>query len=312
MTKAFVTGLILLGAGLALSVGYGSGIDLPGSVVWELRVPRALLAVGVGASLTLAGIVLQALFSNPLCEPYTLGVSSGAAFGAVLGGAMGLSFQAGGMAGSAFLGAALFTGVLYTLARKLRDHGQGLLLSGVMLGFLGSSLVSLVMATSDGQGVQSALHWLLGDLTRARFSSAAASLAVALLGALALMTKSRVLDTFLLGQEGALSLGTDVSRERAWMLLLSSLLVSLCVSSAGMIGFVGLMVPHAVRVLVGSRHSRVIPVGLIWGAATLVWSDLLAKNVIRPNEVPVGVVTSLLGAPLFLWMMLRGHGERSS
>jgi iron complex transport system permease protein len=174
-----------------------------------------------------------------------------------------------------------------------------------MLGFLGSSLVSLVMAMSDGQGVQSALQWLLGDLTRARFSSAVMAVGVALMAAVYLLLRGRALDTFLLGQEGAASLGTDVARERAWMLLLSSLLVAVCVSAAGMIGFLGLMVPHAVRAWVGSRHRYVIPVAAVWGSAALVWSDLLAKNVVRPNEIPVGVVTSLVGAPVFLMMVLR-------
>ncbi len=310
LMRAITLGVVALFVGLLLSVGTGpGGFEISWKMVWELRVPRALLAIGVGAGLSIAGVILQALFSNPLCEPYTLGVSSGAAFGAVAGGALGVSWSVGGLAGSAFLGAIIFAGILYALATRFKNQGQGILLSGVMLGFLGSSLVSLVMALSAGQGVQSALYWLLGDLSRARFESAGLALVMAAVSVVGLMSMHRSIDTLLLGEEGALSLGTDVPRLRARLLLFSSAIVAVCVSAAGMIGFIGLMVPHGARAALGSKHRGVIPCAAVWGAAALVWSDLLAKSLLQPNEVPVGVVTSLVGAPIFLWMILRKTGS---
>jgi iron complex transport system permease protein len=291
-----------------LALKYGAVPDAGFDLVLDLRFPRVLLATAVGAGLAVSGAVLQALFANPLCEPYTLGISSGAAVGAVIGAAAGMDWSVAGLAGSGFAGALVCTGALYAISLRVTGNFP-LLLAGVMLGFLGSSLVALWMALADSNGFIAALSWLLGDLSRAR-AGGAAFVAVAIGGLLAVLwTRWRQLDAFLLGSEAALSLGVPVARARRRIILLTSLVVGICVSASGMIGFVGLVVPHFVRRFEGALHYRLIPLCAIWGAAALVGADALARVAARPYELPVGVVTALAGAPLFLWVMLRRRGE---
>jgi iron complex transport system permease protein len=289
----------------ALALGFGavSGADL--DTILSLRLPRALLASAVGAGLAVAGAALQTLFANPLCEPYTLGISSGAALGAVLGASLGLGLAFSGLAGSAFLGALLFAALLYFLSRRARITGTALLLSGVMLQFFGSSLVALWMGLTDAAGVQSALIWLLGDLSRARIQGALFTLGGVALLSVAIGARWRALDALLLGDEDAASLGVDMHKLRRQLILLVSFLVALCVSASGLIGFVGLVVPHFVRSFAGSLHRKVLPLSAIWGAFALTLADLIARGAARPFELPAGVVTALLGAPVFLWIMVR-------
>jgi iron complex transport system permease protein len=299
-------GLVFWAAIFFLSLKIGAAADLDSEIMMQLRLPRALLATAVGMGLSVAGAILQAIFTNPLCEPYTLGVSSGSALGAVAGAWIGLPLVLSGLTGSAFLGALAFGFLLYLIS--MRSSGDGkftLLLSGVMLGFFGSSLVAVIMALSDPNGIQGALFWLLGDLSRARPQGAWVALAT-ILGLVAVtFTRWRGLDALLVGEENALSLGVDVTRVRRSLLLISSLIIGICVSGGGMIGFVGLVVPHIARKMVGSLHRKLIPVCAIYGALALTAADMLARIVVRPYELPVGVVTALLGAPLFLWILLR-------
>jgi iron complex transport system permease protein len=288
---------------LALKLGAVSDADV--EVIAQLRLPRAVLASALGMGLAVAGATLQALFANPLCEPYTLGISSGSALGAVLGASLGLQWNFGGLAGSSFLGALVFAGVLYLISSRPGSGNLTLLLAGVMLGFLGSSLVALWMALADANGIQGAMLWLMGDLSRARLRGAVFSLAGSALLIAAIWTRWRELDALLMGEEGAASLGVPVASSRRRLIVLSSLLIGLCVSGGGMIGFVGLVVPHFVRRLVGSLHLSLLPLSAIWGAAALTAADALARVLARPYELPVGVVTALVGAPLFLWIMLQ-------
>ena len=300
---AFALASWLLAFALALSFGAVTGADF--DTIIALRLPRAILASGVGAGLAVAGAVLQTLFANPLCEPYTLGISSGAALGAVLGSTLGLGIAVSGLAGSAFLGALLFGGALYLLSRRARVTGTALLLGGVMLQFFGSSLVALWMGLTDAAGVQAALIWLLGDLSRARLSGALFTLGGVTTLLFALFSRWRSLDALLLGDEDAASLGVEMAPLRKQLVLLLSLLVALCVSAGGMIGFVGLVVPHFVRGVCGALHRRMLPLCAIWGAFALTLADLLARICARPLELPAGVMTALLGAPVFIWIMLR-------
>jgi iron complex transport system permease protein len=289
---------------LSLKLGAASGIDP--AVITELRLPRLILATAVGMGLSVAGAVLQAIFTNPLCEPYTLGVSSGSALGAVLGAWVGIPLVIAGLTGSAFLGALGFGFLLYAIStRSNRDGKFTLLLSGVMLGFFGSSLVAVIMALADPSGLQGALFWLLGDLSRARPEGAWGSLGMVLSLVLAILMQWRGLDALLLGEENALALGVDVSHVRRKLLLLSSLLIGVCVSAGGMIGFIGLVIPHLARQMVGSLHRKMIPVCAVFGALALTAADTLARTIANPYELPVGVVTALLGAPIFLWILLR-------
>ena len=287
-----------------LSLKYGVIADADTEVIIELRLPRILLATAVGAGLSVAGAVLQALFSNPLSEPYTLGISSGAAVGAVFGTTLGLEWVVAGLAGTAFCGALVFTLLLYLVSIRPGITAVTFLLAGVMLSFFGSSLVALWMALSDSNGIQGAMQWLLGDLSRARLSGAWFLFSGVFILSFILLSRWRELDALLIGEEAAITMGVPVPTVRRRLILLVSLLVGLCVSAAGMIGFVGLVVPHAVRRFVGSLHLRLLPLAGLWGAVAVTAADFVSRMFTQPYELPVGVVTALLGAPVFLWIIL--------
>jgi iron complex transport system permease protein len=288
---------------LALRIGAVEGLGL--DLILQLRLPRVILAGAVGMSLAVAGAALQSLFANPLCEPYTLGISSGAALGAVLGSSYGLGWIIAGVAGAAVLGALFFAVVLYAIAHRPGVSNLSLLLSGVMLGFVGSSLVTVWMALADIQGVQGTIFWLLGDLSRARLNSACMIFGLSTFLIYVLWRQRRSLDALLLGEEGARCVGVDVSSARKQVILISSLLVGLAVSASGMIGFIGLVIPMIVRRWVGSLHLKLIPLAAVTGACALTVADLAARALVQPYELPVGAVTALLGAPAFLWIMLK-------
>jgi len=308
--RAYVIAVFVWLISIVFALNFGA-VDSPAlDLIIQLRLPRVILASAVGMGLAVAGAILQALFSNPLCEPYTLGISSGAALGAVLGGAIGFQMSFSGIAGSAFFGSLLFASVLYFISLKSSNNLLTVLLGGVMLGFLGSSLVALWMALADANGIQGALFWLLGDLSRARMTGSIIALIVISFLTLMLWFRWRDLDGLLVGEEGARTLGINVFSVRRTLILLTSLLVGICVSAGGMIGFVGLVVPHFVRKIVGSMHFNVIPLCALWGASTLTFADALTRFMVSPHELPVGVVTALIGAPLFLWIMLQ-QKERS-
>jgi len=291
---------------LAVTIGllFGATDVFDPQILYEIRLPRVILATAVGMGLAISGLILQALFANPICEPYTLGISSGSALGAVIGLSLDSAFSISGIAGTAFIGALFFGGILYWLSYRLAS-GTTLLLSGVMLGFLGSSLVALWMAVADPNGIQAAIFWLLGDLSRAQMMGSVVSLCVVLVFTVIVWMKSRDLDSLLLGEELALSLGISVQTLRRGLLFIASMIVGVCVSSAGMIGFIGLMVPHFCRLLGGSLHRRLIPMCAVWGAASLTLADCLARVIAAPIELPVGVVTALVGAPLFFLALFR-------
>jgi len=294
-----------------IALSWGAVNDPSFEVIRQVRLPRAILASAIGVGLSVAGAALQALFANPLCEPYTLGISSGAGLGAVLGISFGFQWMVAGLTGTAFLGAIVFSVVLYLISLKAKGGNTTLLLAGVMLGFLGSSLVTLWISLSDSNGVQNAMNWLFGDLSRARLGGSLFTVAGVLSLTALLWGEWRNLDGLLMGEEGAAALGVDVRQVRRKVIVLVSLLIGLCVSAGGMIGFIGLVVPHFSRRMIGSLHLRLIPLCAIWGAATLTLADCLARVVVRPYELPVGVVTALIGAPVFLWIMLKRQ-ERES
>jgi len=292
-----------------IALRFGSTADADWALIQDLRLPRVVLAAAVGIGLAVAGAALQALFANPLCEPYTLGISSGAALGAVVGNALGLDWNVAGLAGPSFVGALVFSMVLFGVSFRRGVTNLTLLLTGVMLGFLGSSLVALWMALADPNGLQGALVWLMGSLSRARLEGALVSLVVTFALSFAIWSHWRELDGLLLGEEDAAALGVPVGQVRRRLLMLSSLLVGVCVSGAGMIGFIGLMVPHFVRRGTGSLHFHLLPLCAIWGASAMTGADVVARTIARPYEIPVGVVTALIGAPLFIGL-LAGRGAR--
>ncbi len=292
-----------------LSLRWGAAGTLQWDLVLELRLPRVILALAVGMGLTAAGIALQALYANPLCEPYTLGISSGSALGAVIGSALGLQSKSLGLFPWAFMGALVFTGILQLIASRVEGNPGKLLLAGVILGFFGSSLVALWMALTDPNGIQGILIWLLGDLSRAHLSGALSALSAVLTLSYLLWRSWRDMDALLLGEESARSLGVETARLRRRLTLWTALLVGWCISASGMIGFLGLIVPHWVRAGVGASHRLLIPIAMLWGGTLLMAADLLSRVAARPYELPVGVVTALLGSPLFLLIALKSRGR---
>ncbi|MET8753551.1 iron ABC transporter permease [Streptomyces sp. NPDC004667] len=321
-------------AGLALGpvrIAPGKVLDLvlagPGarggafaSIVWDVRMPRVLLGAVVGAGLAVAGAVLQALVRNPLADPFLLGASSGASAGAVLVIVFGTAAGAGavGFLGGAGVPLAAFAGsmaalvTVYALARRGGTMTTGrLILAGVAVQYVLSALTSLVLVLSASPDqMRSVLFWTLGGLGGARWDELALPAAALFVGTGVLVTLARPLDLLLAGEEGAHTLGLDTGRFRAAAFVLTSLVIGVLVASSGAIGFVGLMVPHAARMVVGAGHRALLPVAALGGAVFLTLADLLARTAAAPEEIPVGVVTALVGGPFFLWMLRRsGRGE---
>ena len=276
------------------------------SIIRDLRAPRVMLAFLVGGSLGICGAALQAMIRNPLAEPYLLGLSSGAGLGAVIA----IATRAGGAWAvpiAAFIGALAAVALVYRLSlvsgRRLDPHV--LLLSGVVVGAFAGALMSAVMVLSDAPGVRNAFLWLLGGFGAASWRalgvfSVYASLPVALL-----LFHARSLDLIALGDEPAQHLGADVDRLRRLVYLCTALLTAASVATCGIIGFVGLVVPHAVRTLFRPVHRTLLPVVFVVGGCFLVLADVVSRVAVRPLELPVGVVTALIGVPLFALLLRR-------
>ena len=300
MLAAALTALTLSVVAAALLSG-SAGVDL--EMIRTLRGPRVLAAAGVGALLALSGLAQQSLLRNPLADPYVLGTSGGAAVGALL------ALMAGwAMAFGAAIGALAASGLLLMLARRAlatRDDASAhLILAGAMLAALSGALATLLLALTPDQRLRGAIFWLVGDLSGA--DDGGFTLAAALLFAALLVTRERAVDRLLLGSVAAHLLGEPVRRLRIELLVGASLAAALAVASAGSIGFVGLVVPHALR-LAGVQRTRdlalLAPLG---GAALVVGADLVSRSVAAPIELPVGAVMALIGAPLFVWFLSRG------
>lgn len=277
-------------------------------IVWQIRLPRVLLAAVVGAGLAVVGTTLQVLVRNPLADPFILGGSSGASVGAVLVIVVGFSaFGVYSLSVAAFLGALSAFALVFALAHQRgRASPVRLVLSGVAVSYALSGVASfLVFQAEDSNQVRSALFWMLGSLGGARWEYLAAPALALGLGTAALMAQARALNALLVGEETAATLGVDTGRLRRGLLVLTALLTGVMVAVSGGIGFVGLVMPHAVRLLVGADHRRVLPLAVILGAIFLVWVDVLARTALAPEELPIGVVTSLIGAPFFLWLLHR-------
>lgn len=303
--KVYFLVIILLLCILFSGLKWGSVSHLSWELLMTIRFPRVLLASAIGAALAVAGVVLQAVFSNPLCDPYTLGISSGAALGAVIGISLGLNWYFGGMILSAFFGSLLFALVLYLVSWRSETSQLELLLTGVVLGFLGSALVTLWQVLTDAHGVQGALFWLLGDLSRANLNNSSIILGCILLLSLALWLQASTLDVLLLGEQEAIAVGVDVRKKRKLFILLTSLLVGVSVSAGGMIGFIGIIIPHFCRRMVGTLHFHLIPISAIVGASAMILADLFSRTWFAPQEIPVGVLTALIGSPLLLGLFLK-------
>ncbi|ALG08748.1 FecCD family ABC transporter permease [Kibdelosporangium phytohabitans] len=282
---------------------------LTDSVIWQLRIPRVLLAALVGAALAVCGAVLQAITRNSLADPYLLGVSNGASTGAVAVVVLGVGASSIGITGGAFAGAALAFTLMLLLLRRSKLHTVRIVLIGVIVGQLFAAVTSLIlMASADPDTTRAITYWLLGSLSSARWDSVVVTAIAAAVGLGVIWVCARSLDVLALGHETAAGLGVDVRRTRLVLLVATALLTSVAVASVGAIGFVGLIVPHGVRFLVGPEHRVLLPYTALVGAMFLVWTDALARVAYAPREVPVGVFTALVGVPLFL-LVSRKRGE---
>ncbi|MDH6115329.1 iron complex transport system permease protein [Kitasatospora sp. MAP12-15] len=279
-------------------------------IVWQLRAPRALLAAVVGAGLGLVGTAVQAMVRNPLADPYLLGISSGASLGAVamivLGAGVGSAVGIG-VSSAAFAGALASFALVWTLARRGGGFApMRLVLAGVGIGqFLSGFTSFLVLQAGDDQQTRGVLFWLMGSLGGATWSQLPLPVAAVALGLLVLQGRARSLNALLMGDETAAGLGVDVTRLRRELFAVTSLLTGVLVAVSGAIGFVGLLVPHVCRLMVGGDHRRLLPLSALAGAVLLVVVDTVARTALAAQEVPIGVVTSLIGAPVLLYLLDR-------
>ena len=275
-----------------------------GELIWKLRIPRALAAWCVGAMLALAGCLMQVLLRNPLADPYVLGVSGGAAFAALLG--MTLGAAAAAVPLLALIGSLVSVLLVFGLARGTGPwSGTRLLLTGVVTASGWAALISLVLALGSDSSLRGMLFWLIGDLSYARLP---AWVPPVLLAAFALtLAYARSLNVLAMGETTARLLGETTHRLLWFVYVLASVLTAASVSIAGSVGFVGLIVPHLMRLVVGSDHRVLVPAAALFGGLFLVLSDTLARTVLAPRQLPVGVVTALTGVPLFLLLLNRAR-----
>ena len=282
--------------------------DVQDRIIWTFRAPRVVMAMLVGAALSVAGTALQALVRNPLADSYILGVNQGAALGAVAVIVLGSGALGGlGVSAAAFVGAMLALLLVFVLGHKGgRSNPTRLILAGVAIGHLFSSGTSYLQIHAKSLGaLNGVVFWLLGSFSGAKWSQLNLPAAVVVAATAWLMLQRRGLNALLMGDESAAALGIDLNRFRAQVLVACALLSGTVVAIAGSIGFVGLLIPHVARMLVGADHRRVLPVAALLGASYLVWVDLAARTLERPAELPIGIFTALLGAPFFLWLMKR-------
>lgn len=277
------------------------------NIVWELRFPRVLFGALVGAGLSLAGVGIQALVRNSLADPYILGVSSGASVGATLVILFGFFdiFGQYALSFAAFLGALLSVILVFSLAQVAnRISTTRLLLSGIALSMiLGAVTDFIVISAPDDDKIHSALFWMMGSLVSADWETLPIIGVAVAVSFLFLIFQSRSLNLLLMGEETAATLGLNINVFRKVLIVVISLLTGVLVAASGAIGFVGLMIPHIVRLLVGSDHKKVLPISLFLGAIFMIWADVGARFILAPEEIPIGVVTALCGGPFFIWLL---------
>lgn len=287
-------------------------------VVWFIRLPRIVLAIAVGMGLSICGVVMQAIVKNPLADPYILGISSGASLGATVAIMLGV----GVFFGSNFVGVTAFIGA-FTLSVAVmilsnvggKSNSTKLLLAGMALSSICSAFSSFVIYIADNKnGMQEITYWLMGSLAGASWEYIQVLLPLTLIAAFFFWSQSRTLNLMLLGDDVSVTLGTDLHRWRQIYLLLSSAVVGFIVYASGMIGFVGLIVPHIVRMIFGTDHRKLIPLSALVGAIYLIWADVLCRVIIPKTELPIGILTAIIGAPCFIYLMVRkrygfGGGE---
>ncbi|MCU1264825.1 MAG: transporter permease [Acidobacteria bacterium] len=276
------------------------------AILFDIRLPRILLAGAVGMCLASAGAAYQALLRNPLAEPYLLGVSNGAAVGTMVA-LVFFGTHEWSRPVMAFAGALIASFAVYQLARSRAGASpERLILAGVIVTTFLSSAIVFITTLMDATRIRSFTFWLLGDLSGATSSLLTIAVVVAILGSAVLTTYARPLNLLMLGERDAFDLGVEVGRVRLIVFLAAGLLVGTSVASSGSVGYVGLVVPHLVRLTFGSDNRLTIPASALTGAAFVIVADMLARTLIAPRELPVGAITALIGAPLFIYLLKRG------
>lgn len=300
----------ILGAGKGLGDAARYGQGSLSDIVWFVRLPRLVLAIGVGSCLSVSGAVMQAVVRNPMADPYVLGISSGACLGAILAIVFGLGavFGSAAVGSLAFIGAFVISLSVVALANLGgKANSVKLVLAGTAVAAICSAVSSFllyVINTSSG-AVESVMRWMLGSLAAATWENNLMILPVALIGLLFFWSQYRALNLMLLGDEAAMTLGMSLKNRRTMYLLVASLLVGFAVYSAGILGFVGLVIPHMVRLLFGNEHKFLLPLTSLLGSIFLLWADVLCRVIIPRTELPIGILTSLIGAPLFIILMAK-------
>ncbi|MCJ7434084.1 MAG: iron ABC transporter permease [Anaerolineales bacterium] len=290
----------------------GAGDETFASIIWKIRLPRTVLVALTGAALGISGTSYQGLFRNPLADPYLIGVASGAGLGAVIAMSIQWPYSFWGLMAiplTAFVTALLTVLAVYAIARIGRTvPTTNLILAGVAISSFAASLTSFLMLRSTNE-VRRALGWLLGGSIQGGWTPILAILPFLSIGITVLLFSGHALNLLQFGDDQAQQLGLNVTRRRALILVAASLITATAVSFSGIIGFIGLIVPHLMRLWSGADYRRLLPLSLLGGASALLISDVIARVVLAPQEIPVGIVTALAGAPFFLWVLRRSKNQ---
>lgn len=290
----------------------GNGTALTENILWKIRLPRTVLIALTGMALGGSGAAYQGLFRNPLADPYLIGIASGAGLGAVVAMTVKWSYSFWGLMAvplAAFIGALLTVSLVYFLARVGQTTPvTTLILAGVAISSFATSLMSFLMLRSDGE-LRRAMSWLMGGSIQLGWTSVLAMLPYLVIGLGALTVNGHALNLLQFGDEQAQQLGLNVQRTKQVILITSSLTTAAAVSFAGIIGFIGLIVPHVMRLWFGGDYRRLIPLSILGGSTALLLSDVIARVALAPQELPVGIITALAGAPFFLWILRRAKTQ---
>ncbi|GAA0096880.1 FecCD family ABC transporter permease [Clostridium perfringens] len=283
-------------------------------IIWGVRMPRVLLGAFAGMALAMVGVIMQATIQNPLGDPYILGLSSGASLGATFSILIGFSgvLSSFGAPLGAFLGALMASIFVYFLARiGGRITPFKMILAGMVISSICSSLTSLIIFLSkDNEGIRTVNFWMMGSLAGAEWSNIVLPIAISVIPLIYFFTQYRNLNLMVLGDETSITLGLNIEKHRKIYMILSSLITGVIVSVCGTIGFVGIMIPHIVRLIFGTDHKTLLPFSALVGAIFLIWADVIARCAITNMELPIGIITSVIGAPFLLWLMVKGTGEK--
>jgi iron complex transport system permease protein len=275
-------------------------------MLFSIRLPRVIFAGLVGASLSVAGVIFQALLRNPLADPFILGISSGSAVGAIIGIITGLGAVPFGIPALAFLGAIFTVTLVFLIGRSDKElHSNTLLLAGVIVNAFFSAIIMFLISISTNTDLHNITFWLMGDLSLANWIKILFVSVLLLFGFVVIYSYARPLNLIVTGEETAMQLGVNVERTKIVLFLAGSLITGLAVAFSGIIGFVGLIIPHIMRMVLGPDHRLLLPASFLFGASFLVVADTIARTVIPYTELPVGVVTAICGAPYFIYLLRR-------